>query len=214
MSRGLYFASPSHSARAQTATPPPGRSSSSVNRGFQSMEFVKASDVLSGRCADTSLHQAFGLSIAGYRPSPYRPRRGSMSSAQRIKRIGRCTGCQNVWPGRRRGGGFYPRDILLDVFVVMLGTELHGNLVAHFYKNGVASRAQLSLRRLRERSLHVTAKALRMHAWMIGRSGCMGLLLKLKNRRLETDYCKDVTVAVTFTSNGEGGVTCCCSVQE
>lgn len=214
VSIGLYSASPSYSARTQTTAPPPGRSSSSVNRGTPSMEFVKASDLLSGRGAVAALDHAFGLHVAGHRPAPYRPRRGSMSSAQRVKRVGRYRGWKDAGPGRRQGGGFYPRDILLDVFVVMLCTELHGNLVAHFDNNGVASRARLGLRRLRERYLHVTDKALRTRAWMMGRSGCMGMLLKLNNRRLDTDYCKDVAVAVSFTSNGKGGVKCCCSAEE
>lgn len=151
VSRGLYSASPSHSARTQTTAPTPGRSFSPVNRGTPSMEFVKASDLLSGRGAVAALDHAFGLHVAGHRPSPYRPRRCSMPSAQRVTRVGRYRGWKDAGPGCRRGGVFYPRDILLDVFVVMLCTELHGNLVAHFDNHGVVSRAWLGLRRLRGR---------------------------------------------------------------
>lgn len=214
VSRRLYSESSSRSARIQSTGQPPGRSSSAAHRGAPSMEFVRASDLLSEGSADAAVQQAFGASIAGHRRSSHRPRRGTISSAQRAKRGGQYKGWVAAGPGRRRGGGFYPRDDLRDVFVVMLCTEIHGNLLNHFEKDGVSSRARVGLRRLRERYLHITDKALRTRAWMIGRSRCMGMLLKLNKRRLDTDYCKDVAVAISFTADGKGGVKCCCSAEE
>lgn len=214
VARRLYSAPSSRSARMQTTGQPPGRSSSSAHHGAPSMEFVQASDLLSEGSADAAVQHAFGVSIAGHRRSSYRPRRGTISSAQRAKRVGHYKGWVEAGPGRRRGGGFYPRDELLDVFVVMLCTEMHGNLLNHFENDGVSSRARVGLRRLRERYLHVTDKTLRTRAWMMGRSGCMGMLLKLNQRRLDTDYCKDVAVAISFSADGEGGVKCCCSAEE
>lgn len=178
------------------------------------MEFVRASDLLSGSGSDASIQQALGVSVAGHRPSSHRPRRGTLSSNKRIKRLGLYKGWIQAGPGCRRGGGFFPRDVLLDVFVVMLCTEMHGNLLTHFEKEGVSSRARVGLRRLRERYLHITDKALRTRAWMMGRSGSIGMLLKLNKRALSTDYFKDVAVAISFTASGEGGVTCCCSAEE
>lgn len=211
VSRGLYSASPSGASLGQGDEPPPASSSSS-GPASSAIQLVRAAELLWKCGGDKALRDAFGN--LDCRHSAVLPRRKTTSSGQRVERNGRNKGWQQTGPGRRRGGGLYPRDMLVDVFVSMLCTELHGNLVADFDKDGVSTRAVMCLRRLRERCLHVTAKALRTRAWMIGRSGSYGMLLKLGKRRLFTDFCKDDAVAITFDANGKGGVLCCCSAQE
>lgn len=211
VSRGLYSASPSVASQEQGNEPPPASSSFS-GPASSAVQLVRAAELLSKCGGDMALRDAFG--IRGRRPSAALPRRGTASSGQRVKRIGRYKGWQQAGPGRRRGGGLYPLDMLVDVFVAMLCTELHGNLVADFDKEGVSTRDVKGLRRLRESCLHVTDNALRARARMLGRSSSYGTLLKLGKRRLVTDFCKDVAVAITFTGNGKGGVSCCCSAQE
>lgn len=126
------------------------------------MKFVRAADLLAKCGGDKALREALG--VLGRRPSDVVPRRGTAPSVKRVKRVGQYKGWRQAGPGRRRGGGFYAREELVDVFVVMLCTALHRNLLAHYDQSVLLTRALRGLRKLRERYLNVTDRALRTRA--------------------------------------------------
>jgi len=102
------------------------------------------------------------------------------------------------------------------VLIALLCNELHKNLHANYEVDGVAARALLGLEALRINT-GVSKKALRTRGWTLGRSGAVGVLLKLGRSRLGADACKQHAVAVTVTLETKAGVKrplCVCSAPE
>jgi len=106
------------------------------------------------------------------------------------------------------------RRDLPAVLTVLLCTELNCNLVNHFDDGLDANRARVGLLALRESMLHITDKALRQRAYMLSRSGAVGVLLHLGKPTFRLDRCRHSSVVIAISRGPTGRVVCSCSGPE
>ncbi|OSX79179.1 hypothetical protein BU14_0085s0030 [Porphyra umbilicalis] len=115
----------------------------------------------------------------------------------RATRAGNYAGWRGPGPGRGRGRGpNNVRESMRPVLVALFCNEMHKNLLANYEEDGVAARALVGLEVLRVNT-GVSKKSLRTRGWTLGRSGAVGVLLKLGRSRVRSDVCKQHTVAIS-----------------
>ena len=122
----------------------------------------------------------------------------------RATRAGNYAGWRGPGPGRGRGLNNV-RESMRPVLVALFCNEMHKNLLANYEEDGVAARALVGLEVLRVNT-GVSKKSLRTRGWTLGRSGAVGVLLKLGRSRVRSDVCKQQTVAISVTLQTKSGV--------
>jgi len=164
------------------------------------MGFSTAADLLADGGA--AMADMFG---AGNLPDARIPARRRRADG-RAMRVGNYAGWRGPGPGRGRGRGLNNvRESMRPVLVALFCNEMHKNLQDNYEEEGIAARALSGLEALRVHT-GVSKKALRTRGWTLGRSGAVGVLLKLGRSRVRADICKQQTVAICVTLQTKGGV--------
>lgn len=180
--------------------------------------------------------QARGLLVVAAGPSSGRPRRlmsardmfdldGPLrdarlpplnrGNASRSTRGGNYYGWVNgLGPGRAKGSTLKVRERVRDVLTVVLYTELNRNLNNQFMDGGIAARALLGLRPLRNSLKSVTDKALRQRASFTGRSGSFGVLLHMGTSRSRLDKHRLPSYVIEVVRGATGRLQVSCSGPE
>jgi len=166
-----------------------------------SMGYSSAADLLADGGA--GMADVFGV---GRLPDARIPVRRQRADG-RATRVGNYAGWVRPGPGRGRGRGLNIRESVRPVLIALFCNEMHKNLQENYEEDGVAARALLGLEALRMRT-GVSKKALRTRGWALGRSGAVGVLLKLGRARSRTEAYKQPAVTVSVTLQTKGGVKC------
>ena len=207
----MHFALASDLVPPEWSTPPSGEggaptsSRSSVRSVTSSMRFHDARQLAAGDVSSFG-----GLPPDARGPQPVRASRGATG-----KREGNYAGwVSGPGPGAPLGSRLNMRRDLRAVLTVLLCTELHRSLVSHFDDGQDAKRARTGLLALRESMLYITDKALRQRAYMLSRSGAVGVLQHLGKPSSRLDRCRHSSVAITISCGQAGRVVCSCSEEE